>query len=100
MSANGAYRAPRWLPGGHAQTIYPAFVRRPQVVYRRRRIDTPDGDFVDFDWLETPDCETPNVSGQAILAAKKADPAREKDCIFCRACEIQCPVTAIKITEP
>jgi len=53
-----------------------------------------------FDWLETPDCETPNASGQAILAAKKADPAREKDCIFCRACEIQCPVTAIKITEP
>jgi NAD-dependent dihydropyrimidine dehydrogenase PreA subunit len=53
-----------------------------------------------FDWFETPDCETPNASGQAILAAKKADPAREKDCIFCRACEIQCPVTAIKITEP
>lgn len=53
-----------------------------------------------FEWLETPDCETPNASGQAILAAKKADPARENDCIFCRACEIQCPVTAIKITEP
>jgi NAD-dependent dihydropyrimidine dehydrogenase PreA subunit len=53
-----------------------------------------------FDWLETPDCETPNASGRAIVAAKKADPARENDCIFCRACEIQCPVTAIKITEP
>jgi NAD-dependent dihydropyrimidine dehydrogenase PreA subunit len=48
-----------------------------------------------FDWLETPDCESPNASGQASL-----DPARENDCIFCRACEIQCPVTAIKITEP
>ena len=55
MSVDGAYRAPRWLPGGHAQTIYPAFVRRPQVAYRRQRIDTPDGDFVDFDWLEAPD---------------------------------------------
>jgi NAD-dependent dihydropyrimidine dehydrogenase PreA subunit len=53
-----------------------------------------------FEWFETPDCDTPNASGQAILAAKKADPARENDCIFCRACEIQCPVTAIKITEP
>jgi len=53
-----------------------------------------------FEWFATPDCETPNASGQAILAAKKADPARENDCIFCRACEIQCPVTAIKITEP
>ena len=53
-----------------------------------------------FEWFETPKCETPNASGQAILAAKKADPARENDCILCRACEIQCPVTAIKITEP
>jgi predicted alpha/beta-fold hydrolase len=52
MAANGFYRAPRWLPGGHAQTIYPSLVRRPQVVYRRQRIDTPDGDFVDFDWLD------------------------------------------------
>lgn len=30
----------------------------------------------------------------------KSDPIREKDCIFCRACEVQCPVQAIKITEP
>jgi len=49
--ANGFYRAPRWLPGGHAQTIYPALIRRPVVEYRRQRVDTPDGDFVDFDWL-------------------------------------------------
>jgi predicted alpha/beta-fold hydrolase len=53
MDANGIYRAPGWLPGGHAQTIYPVFGRRPQVSYRRQRIDTPDGDFIDFDWLET-----------------------------------------------
>lgn len=53
-----------------------------------------------FDWLETPGCTTPNASGQAVLAEKKADPTREKDCIFCRACEVQCPVLAIKITEP
>ncbi len=47
----GEYRAPRWLPGGHAQTIYPALLRRPRHRYRRERIDTPDGDFIDFDWL-------------------------------------------------
>jgi uncharacterized protein len=58
MQANGFYRAPRWLPGGHAQTIYPAFVPRPSVIYRRQRIDTPDGDFVDFDWLESMDART------------------------------------------
>jgi len=31
---------------------------------------------------------------------KKSDPIREKDCIQCMACEIQCPVKAIKITPP
>ena len=53
MRANGSYGAPGWLPGGHAQTIYPALIRRPQVAYRRQRVDTPDGDFIDLDWLET-----------------------------------------------
>ena len=51
---NGAYVAPAWLPGGHAQTIYPALQRRVQVRYRRQRLETPDGDFVDFDWLDVP----------------------------------------------
>jgi len=53
MKMNGYYRGPYWLPGGHAQTIFPAFVPRPRVVYRRQRVDTPDGDFVDFDWLDS-----------------------------------------------
>jgi NAD-dependent dihydropyrimidine dehydrogenase PreA subunit len=30
----------------------------------------------------------------------KSDPKREADCIFCMACEVQCPVQAIKITTP
>jgi len=45
------FRSPAWLPGGHAQTIYPVFLRRPVVAYRRERITTHDGDFWDFDWL-------------------------------------------------
>jgi hypothetical protein len=52
MRANGSYGAPGWLPGGHAQTIYPVLIRPPKVAFRRERIDTPDGDFIDFDWLE------------------------------------------------
>lgn len=45
-----------WLPGGHAQTIYPAlFARRPAVRYTRQRVETPDGDFIDIDWASPPD---------------------------------------------
>ena len=49
------YVAPLWLPGGQLQTIWPAlFARRVQgmpPVYRRERWDTPDGDFIDVDYL-------------------------------------------------
>jgi uncharacterized protein len=48
------YRAPRWLIGGNAQTIWPAlFSQRyegPVPHYVRERWDTPDDDFVDVDW--------------------------------------------------
>ena len=46
-----SYRAPRWLPGAHAQTIVPAtIVPLPLVEYRRERWETPDGDFIDLDF--------------------------------------------------
>ncbi len=49
------YRAPRWLPGGHAQTIWSAlFAKRhdgPAPRYARERWDAPDGDFIDVDRL-------------------------------------------------
>jgi predicted alpha/beta-fold hydrolase len=45
-----AYRAPAWLPGGHLQTVYPYYLRRRRVSYRRERWTTPDEDFVDVDW--------------------------------------------------
>jgi predicted alpha/beta-fold hydrolase len=54
------YRAPRWLPTSHAQTIVPAlFGRRPAVHYRRERWDTPDGDFIDLDWIAHDDTARP-----------------------------------------
>ena len=47
------YKAPAWLPGGHAQTIWPAlFARRRRCAVlplQRERWATPDGDFVDVD---------------------------------------------------
>jgi predicted alpha/beta-fold hydrolase len=48
------YRAPRWLIGGNAQTIWPAlFSKRfdgPVPQFKRERWTTPDGDFIDVDW--------------------------------------------------
>jgi predicted alpha/beta-fold hydrolase len=52
-----SYRAPPWLPGGHAQTIWPAlFARRFEgdaPTFRRERWSTPDGDFIDVDSLQS-----------------------------------------------
>jgi len=44
-----------------------------------------------FEWADTP--------GHPA-SEKKSDPAKEKDCIQCLACETQCPTQAIKITPP
>ncbi len=73
-----AYRAPAWLPGGNAQTIWPAlFARRfhgPAPAYRRERWVTPDGDFIDVDWQAGPTpagpadaSAAPGTSGTPLL---------------------------------
>ena len=47
------YRAPAWLPGGHLQTLYASlFIRVAPVACRRERLELPDGDFLDFDWVD------------------------------------------------
>jgi uncharacterized protein len=47
------YRAPWWLPGGNAQTLWAARLSRrhfgPAPRWQRRRWHTPDGDFIDVD---------------------------------------------------
>jgi uncharacterized protein len=47
------YRAPWWLPGGNAQTLWAARLSRrrfgPTARWQRRRWQTPDGDFIDVD---------------------------------------------------
>jgi predicted alpha/beta-fold hydrolase len=48
------YRAPAWLPGGHAQTIWPLLIRPRPLPMRRERWDTPDGDFIDVDFVDGP----------------------------------------------
>ena len=48
------YAAPAWLPGGHAQTLWPRAIRPPLPLTRRERWATPDDDFVDVDRLDGP----------------------------------------------
>lgn len=56
------YRAPWWLPGGNAQTIWAALAARHHLgdrpQWRRERWDTPDGDFIDVDHAEHPASQT------------------------------------------
>ncbi len=58
MSSTLNYHAPCWLPGGQAQTIWPAlFSRRffgPLPRFRRERWTAPDGDFIDVDFALHP----------------------------------------------
>ena len=48
------FRAPRWLIGGNAQTIWPAMFSRRFIgappVFQRERWTAPDGDFIDVDF--------------------------------------------------
>ncbi len=50
------YQPPKWLPGGHAQTIYPLLIKPAAYPYWRERLETPDGDFIDLDWSSAPNC--------------------------------------------
>ena len=48
------YQAPAWLPGGHAQTLWPLLIKPAAIKLRRERWTTPDGDFIDVDYLDGP----------------------------------------------
>lgn len=51
MSAIACFRPAWWLDNPHLQTIFPALLRRPRMLLRRReRLATPDADFIDLDW--------------------------------------------------
>jgi uncharacterized protein len=49
--SQSSYRAPVLFSNPHVQTVFPSIFRKVTgVSYRRERIDTPDGDFLDLDW--------------------------------------------------
>ncbi len=43
---------PAWLKGGDLQTIFPPLFRWEQTDYERERVETPDQDFLDLDWVK------------------------------------------------
>src|SRR5205085_10118465 len=46
------YRPPAFLFNAHLETIYPSLFRKIKTVpYQREQINTPDGDFLDLDWM-------------------------------------------------
>ncbi|MEM2210292.1 MAG: 4Fe-4S binding protein [Nitrososphaerales archaeon] len=55
-----------------------------------------------YEWVDTPGHDPRAIypDSPPPKAERKADPVRESDCIFCLACETQCPVKAIKIFPP
>lgn len=87
------YTAPAWLPGGNLQTIWPALYARhvlgPRPQFRRERWATPDGDFIDVDWLQPAQGQTLLVlfhglegSSQSHYAQAFADFAREQGLVY------------------
>lgn len=50
-----SYHAPAWLPGGHAQTLWPLLRKPRPLPLRRERWETPDDDFIDVDFADAAD---------------------------------------------
>lgn len=53
LLTSSTYRPPLFLRSGHLQTILPNyFAHGPNIVYRRQRLDMPDGDHLALDWAD------------------------------------------------
>jgi uncharacterized protein len=85
--ASAPYSAPAWLPGGDLQTLYTAaFLRGPDVSYRRERWEWPDGDFIDAHWIDAEHDNAPIVvlfhglegSSQSFYARDLMDAVRKQ----------------------
>jgi uncharacterized protein len=69
--------SPAWLPGGHAQTIYPAvFAPRPKVKLHRERWATPDDDFLDLDFTFDPSATSAAAATQVPSATTMRQPPK------------------------
>ncbi|RPI46367.1 MAG: hydrolase [Betaproteobacteria bacterium] len=66
LEPDDRYTPPAWLRNAHVHTIYAACVARsPTVKLRRERWPTPDGDFIDLDWLaDAPGAAAAGTAGE------------------------------------
>jgi predicted alpha/beta-fold hydrolase len=72
------YRAPRWLPGAHLQTLYAALLAPyTRVEYRRERWETPDHDFIDVDHVRPSAARTgnPRAAARGVFRAEGDEPS-------------------------
>ena len=61
MIRTSRFRPAWWLPGAHAQTIWPGIMRRaPVLKLEWERLELPDDDFIDLVWTE-------NKSGPIVI---------------------------------
>ena len=52
MIVSSQFRPAWWCRNRHAQTVYQNLLRpRPRPATRRERLELPDGDFIDLDWV-------------------------------------------------
>ena len=62
------FRPAWWLPGAHGQTVAGRYLReRTGVHYRRERMETEDGDFVDLDWATVEGMALPSTAPLVLL---------------------------------
>jgi len=53
MITHSQFKPAWWLPGTHAQTLWPSLIRRPvEVELTTERLTLPDGDFIDLAWTK------------------------------------------------
>lgn len=63
MLSQSPYRPPFWLFNGHLQTLWPVWktLRLPPIAWPRERWESPDGDFIDVDCINTGAVDAPIV---------------------------------------
>ncbi|MDO9601315.1 MAG: alpha/beta fold hydrolase [Rhodocyclaceae bacterium] len=63
------------MVGGNAQTLWPLLRKGPLPAYRRERHATPDGDFIDIDWIDAPPGASPTTPPGASPATPPGAPS-------------------------